>query len=58
MANRGRTSVGVAVRIPCRKMYVVQISDDLQEVVILGANSRVKRFPKTLSPAYPEQDLQ
>jgi hypothetical protein len=36
----------------------VQILDDLHEVVVQGVSRRVKRFAKTLSPAYLEQDIQ
>jgi hypothetical protein len=39
-------------------MIVVQITDSLREVVVQEASNRVKRSQKTLSSAYPEQDLQ
>jgi hypothetical protein len=39
-------------------MIAVQITDSLWGVVVQEASNRVKRSPKTLLSAYPEQDLQ
>jgi hypothetical protein len=56
--NHRRTLVGVVIQVRCMKMIAVKITDGLREVVVQGANSRVKRSPKTLSPTYTEQDVQ
>jgi hypothetical protein len=61
--------VEVAIRSRCRKMYAVQITNDLLQVVVhtgtvtrnkttREASSCIKRSPKNLSPAYPKQDIQ
>jgi hypothetical protein len=60
------TSIGVAVHSRCRQRIAVQtrcrwssrsLVVDVEEVVVRERTVAWRRFPKTLSPAYLEQDL-